>query len=66
MKLEINEDLRLEIEDAIVDALIIDALRRVVEYNKPEDAHHPDDVKDFRKLTRAAKTLLAYYGANDV
>lgn len=62
MKLEINENLRLEIEDVVVDAIIIDALRRVIEYNKPETATHPDDVKDFKQLTRAAKTLLAYYG----
>lgn len=62
MKVEISEGLRVEIEDAVADAFVIDALRRAVEYNDPEKAR-PIDVEDFTLISEAAKVMLDYFGA---
>jgi hypothetical protein len=64
MKIEINDEFFYLVEDAIMVEFLKKDLE-TVKLNLQTDCH-PDDVKYNKKLIKAYKRILDYYGVEDV
>ena len=64
MKLEFEDEFMYQLKDAVMVAFLKDDLDSVKQ-NLDED-YHPVDVKYDKKLVKAYKTILKYYGVDDV
>jgi hypothetical protein len=63
MKIEFGDDFRYQFKDAVMVEFLKDDLENVKQ-NLAED-YHPDDVKYNKKLIKAYKRILDYYGVKD-
>lgn len=64
MKLEFESVFAHELKDAVMIAFLKDDLE-AVQINDGINWVHPDDIKYNKKLVKAYKTILKYYGVND-
>jgi hypothetical protein len=60
MKIEFDNELIFQIKDAIMVQLLKDDVDSVKQNLK--EAQHPDDIKYDKKLLKAYRTILKYYG----
>ena len=61
MKIEIDGHMVNNLKDKLMINFLVDDLKNVMEY----DASHLDDVKYYKKLIKAYKRILDYYGYDD-
>ena len=64
MKIEFDNNIMYDIKDAVMVQFLKDDLKTIQE-NYAVNWVHPDDVKYNKKLVKAYKTILDYYGVTD-
>jgi len=62
MKIEIDGNMVNDLKDKLMVNFLMDDLKSLVEYKDL----HPDDVKYNKKLTKAYKRILSYYGQDRI
>ncbi len=64
MKIEFDNNIMYDIKDAVMVQFLKDDLNTIQE-NYAVNWVHPDDVKYNKKLVKAYKRILDYYGVKD-
>ena len=63
MKIEFDNEFMYQLKDVVFIEFLRDDLRTILECE--EHYRHPDDVKYDKKLIKAYKRILDYYGVKD-
>ena len=64
MKIEFDNEFMYQLKDAVFIEFLKDDLRTILDSEK--HYRHPDDVKYDKKLLKAYRRILKYYGVEDV
>jgi hypothetical protein len=65
MNIELEDEFIYQIKDAFMIEFLKDDLNTILKAQSCEAWMHEDDVKDNKKLIKAYKTILKYYGVHN-